>query len=543
MTEWEGMLIQLVQSSDQELQNLRQNANDSEIIKGLEDRLQKATKEADLERQKLSELRLAKEKTEEKLQTLQNSLRQSENDKNELLAKLQKLEKEMTLKKEAEQAKEKMIKEKEEQIEQMKEKEAHNIEKITKYEETKEEYNAISNALNQIASTLQVAPELSKILSELAQRSTRLSTLERQLAEGVQNEKSIVEMKQDIDKLRKEKEANMKKLDEATSSCNELSTRIEKMSTEKKDEVVFLNNEVNRLKSRELDLEQDLDRFKRSEQSLSERLKAAELDLSRKNNVDTVAIDKINMLESDLEEMGKQNSVLREKALTEQKRFDDEMRNMRDEMIENIRRLSDLLEAESKRLQTANSERETLAKEAQNLKNALNEQKKLLEQKADSESKTPKTDSGLKARCEELMRENAELAADLLKKERNGTDGTLREMEHKYMSEAQSWRKERMALENQIEELKNELNSLNNPKPKPRKINGYSTLPSHPSIPASETSSADESTVTLGSNGTSDNVHAEVERQKRLINVLRRKLQHQQIERFQQSRSFCATIK
>uniref|UniRef100_A0A1I7SJL4 Uncharacterized protein n=1 Tax=Bursaphelenchus xylophilus TaxID=6326 RepID=A0A1I7SJL4_BURXY len=130
---------------------------------------------------------------------------------------------------------------------------------------------------------------------------------------------------------------------------------------------------------------------------------------------------------------------------------------MRDEMIENIRRLSDLLESETKRLQAANNEREHWEKEARDLKNALNEQRRLLEEKP----RIPETDSELRARCEELMRENAELAADLLKKERFGGDGEsreLRELEQKYLAEAQNWRRERMALENQIEELRSELN-------------------------------------------------------------------------------------
>jgi chromosome segregation ATPase len=123
---------------------------------------------------------------------------------------------------------------------------------------------------------------------------------------------------------------------------------------------------------------------------------------------------------------------------------------MRDEMIENIRRLSDLLEAETKRLQTANTERDRWLNEANRLEQECAQLRRQLEttplQKGDSMEM-----SELRLKVAELMDENAKLAGDLLKLETGTNDYAINE-------EQSRWTREKAALEAQIQELKKQSN-------------------------------------------------------------------------------------
>jgi predicted nucleic acid-binding Zn-ribbon protein len=130
---------------------------------------------------------------------------------------------------------------------------------------------------------------------------------------------------------------------------------------------------------------------------------------------------------------------------------------MRDEMIENIRRLSDLLEAETKRLQSANSERDRWLNEAQRLEKECSE---LRSQIIAAQPKQPSSDNELQSKIAELMDENAKLAGDLLKLESNNTDDEIRQMEQHFAKEQAIWRKEKQSLETRIEELRRETNNV-----------------------------------------------------------------------------------
>ncbi|CAD5230570.1 unnamed protein product [Bursaphelenchus xylophilus] len=300
---------QLIESSDRELQNLRANAVDSEIIKGLEDRLKNAKTDAENERQKLAELRSAKQSLEDRLQRAENELKGSADKSSRLEANLAKISRDLEAEKAAKMELEKLFAQKNDDLEEALERVAELTDELRLLEE---DNSSSSSAINQIASTLQVAPESSKILEELSKRATRLRTLESQVSDGDNSRRKLVEeLQNQIENLEKERNANLRELKEATARCNEHVEKVESLEKGNKEELVLLKNEVNRLKSRELDLEQDLDRFKRSEQALSERLRAAEQELSRSSTVDGAAMEKISMLEADLEEMGKQNSILR----------------------------------------------------------------------------------------------------------------------------------------------------------------------------------------------------------------------------------------
>ncbi|KAI6189542.1 hypothetical protein M3Y97_00019700 [Aphelenchoides bicaudatus] len=176
------------------------------------------------------------------------------------------------------------------------------------------------------------------------------------------------------------------------------------------------------------------------------------------------------------------------------------------EMVENIKRLSDLLESETKRLQQANNEKDRWIQEAQNREQECTELRKQLDSKP-----TPTlngTDSDLKAKVAELLDENAKLAGDLLKMEsasgNSALEDELRHAQRRFNEEQNNWRREKLELEAQISELKqkqnqngqltNGVNGLN-PTPKPRTINGNGLVsPKHLSN-LSESSSADEATT------------------------------------------------
>lgn len=116
---------------------------------------------------------------------------------------------------------------------------------------------------------------------------------------------------------------------------------------------------------------------------------------------------------------------------------------MRDEMIENIRRLSDLLEAETKRLQTANGERDRWLKEANRLEQECAQLRRQLEMPSRTTADISEV-SELRSKVSELMDENAKLAGDLLKLETSAID----------YEEQSRWKREKAQLEAQIEQLK-----------------------------------------------------------------------------------------
>lgn len=143
---------------------------------------------------------------------------------------------------------------------------------------------------------------------------------------------------------------------------------------------------------------------------------------------------------------------------------------MRDEMIENIRRLSDLLEAETKRLQVANSERERWLNEANRLERECTHLRQQIDSKPTINHKLNGDDveaTKLRSKIEELEDENARLAGDLLKLESNGSDSAaqdeLRQAQRHFNEEQLKWKKERLDLEAKIEDLKRQPNgSLTN---------------------------------------------------------------------------------
>lgn len=132
---------------------------------------------------------------------------------------------------------------------------------------------------------------------------------------------------------------------------------------------------------------------------------------------------------------------------------------MRDEMIDNIKRLSDLLEAETKRLQQVNSERDRWLHEAQLRERECIELRKQLEARIPNGTSNS---SDLRTRIAELEDENAKLAGDLLKLESSGTNSAIekefQQAQRRFNEEQGRWRLERIELENKIDELKKEQN-------------------------------------------------------------------------------------
>lgn len=138
---------------------------------------------------------------------------------------------------------------------------------------------------------------------------------------------------------------------------------------------------------------------------------------------------------------------------------------MRDEMIENIRRLSDLLEAETKRLQTANNERDKWLNEANRLEHECRDLRQQLDSKSTNHNHHLFNDSEtaeLRSKVAELMDENAKLAGDLLKLESSGSDSAveaeLRQAQRHFSEEQLRWKKERVELEAKIDELRRQQN-------------------------------------------------------------------------------------
>ncbi|KAI6198376.1 Major antigen [Aphelenchoides fujianensis] len=288
---------------------------------------------------------------------------------------------------------------------------------------------------------------------------------------------------------------------------------IRRAEAEKRETDVRLTNEINRLRQRESQLTDELKRVQevRREDSTADRQR----------------------LEADIAELTRMNDDLRESTAAAQRAHDEEMRNMRDELIENVRRLSDLLEAETKRLQTAASERDRWMAESQKL------EKQVADLQTQLRSRPPAIsgDSELQAKVVELTNENAALAAELLRPQKAGGDETRRELERARAT----WDRERAELQAEIEALKKRKDSLEsnghglngNPTPKPRsKLNGFSS--------PTRNGTSEEAANPNGSPEESK-LQSELDKQKRLINVLRKKLQSQQIERVHQSRSFCTT--
>lgn len=138
---------------------------------------------------------------------------------------------------------------------------------------------------------------------------------------------------------------------------------------------------------------------------------------------------------------------------------------MRDEMVENIKRLSDLLESETKRLQQANADRDRWLQEAQQRERENSELRKQLDSKPAAPMLSNGTSSEtaeLKAKVAELEDENAKLAGDLLKMESGGGNSALedelRHAQRRFNEEQAKWRKERAELEAQINEMKQKQN-------------------------------------------------------------------------------------
>jgi hypothetical protein len=137
---------------------------------------------------------------------------------------------------------------------------------------------------------------------------------------------------------------------------------------------------------------------------------------------------------------------------------------MRDELIDNVKRLSDLLEAETKRLQHSNNDRDRWLQEAQQRERECVELRKQL----DSRPVAPILNGGssetseLRAKVAELEDENAKLAGDLLKMESTGANSAFedefRHAQRRFNEEQDKWRKEKTDLEAQINELKQKQN-------------------------------------------------------------------------------------
>ncbi|KAI6186947.1 hypothetical protein M3Y98_00188600 [Aphelenchoides besseyi] len=283
------------------------------------------------------------------------------------------------------------------------------------------------------------------------------SDLRRAKGEIEQERNSTVEMEGEL--RRQLKELN----EELETVRRQRAELTQQKDSERRDAEVRLTNEINRLRQRESQLNDELQHTRESVNKLREQITQLE---SKAAIGDTTAADDRQRLQSDVSELSQMNDELRETVATLQKRHDEEMRNMRDELIENVRRLSDLLEAESKRFQSASNERDLWMSEAQQL------EKKIEDLQSQVRTQLPTIngsgDAELRAKVIELTGENA--------------------------------------------------NSNGNPTPKPRKLNGFNLSPSNET---SETSSADESTPkTKSAPEDSSKMQAELDKQKRLINSL-----------------------
>lgn len=140
---------------------------------------------------------------------------------------------------------------------------------------------------------------------------------------------------------------------------------------------------------------------------------------------------------------------------------------MRDELIENIKRLSDLLEAETKRLQTANHDRDRWLNEANRLEKECVNLRHQLESKSNNHvANNNSEETELRLKIAQLEDENAQLAGDLLKLESTGTNNAveeeLRNAQRHFNEEHMRWKKEKIELENKIQELKLQSNGTAN---------------------------------------------------------------------------------
>ncbi|KAI1720454.1 laminin subunit alpha-2 [Ditylenchus destructor] len=208
---------------------------------------------------------------------------------------------------------------------------------------------------------------------------------------------------------------------------------------------------------------------------------------------------KSQLLSLQLNEAESREQMIRQEMENMKAIHEEEQKSMRDEMIENVGRLSSLLESESKRRSAAEHEKENvireksqLQSEIEALKAELNASKlekteqqnqKIADSSSSSDddaSHSPFDDTAkegqLKRKLSKLMDENARLAGDLLKQQ-SGAEHEFRKI---LQQEKQTWLVEKLDLEAKLQQAKNESESCKlrrdslEPIPKPRKstVNG-----------------------------------------------------------------------
>uniref|UniRef100_A0A7E4VUX4 GRIP domain-containing protein n=1 Tax=Panagrellus redivivus TaxID=6233 RepID=A0A7E4VUX4_PANRE len=222
-----------------------------------------------------------------------------------------------------------------------------------------------------------------------------------------------------------------------------------------------------------------------------------------------------------------------EQLEAKQAEFTADLRKVQEEASENVRRLTDLLSAEAKRVETVVKEKEQL----------LIEKAELLEQL--KSAPVNGNDDELQRKLSELTAENARLAGDLLKKESTASsNANTVELERNLLIKQREWSGERVKLEEQIGELQDQVGRLRSdkenlegevnrlkqisetlpPVPKPRRANtSLTNLTMDTLSERSITPNGDEEEVVR-------KLRSDLEKQKRLITVLRKKLQQQQLD-------------
>ncbi|KAI1719694.1 laminin subunit alpha-2 [Ditylenchus destructor] len=204
---------------------------------------------------------------------------------------------------------------------------------------------------------------------------------------------------------------------------------------------------------------------------------------------------KSQLLSLQLNEAESREQTIRQEMQKMKAIHDEEQISMRDEMIENVGRLSSLLESESKRRSAAEHEKENTIREKSQLQSEIEalkaevnasklEKTEQQNQIADSSSSSdddashsPFDDTAkegqLKRKLSKLMDENARLAGDLLKQQ-SGAEHEFRKI---LQQEKQTWLAEKLDLEAKLQQAKDESESRRDslePIPKPRKstVNG-----------------------------------------------------------------------